>query len=222
MKISKETIKVLQNFASISNNLRIYPGNELATISPQGSIFAKVTVADTFPVDVSIYELNSFLDLISYMENQEVEFGEKSLTISNNGSTFEYRYADPSVIIAPPQGKSIELTNNLYQFNLTTADIEMIRKAIGLTGAEHVTIESKSGQVSLKVGNDKRGLGQSKVLGTAAKDFKALLNVETFLVTADNYTVTLSEKEGKLFLHFLPTTTSTPQYWLALDPKSVA
>ena len=50
MKISKESINILKNFASISNNLRIYPGSELATLSPQQNIFAKAAVPDVFPV----------------------------------------------------------------------------------------------------------------------------------------------------------------------------
>ena len=63
MKISKEAINILKNYATISNNLRIYPGNELATLSPQQSIFARATVPDTFPVEVCVYNLNSLLEL---------------------------------------------------------------------------------------------------------------------------------------------------------------
>mgnify|MGYP003336331136 FL=1 len=216
MKISKETMNVLKNFATISNNLRIYPGNELATISPQQSIFAKATVADTFPTEACIYELNSLLEIISYMENQDIEFGERSLKITNAGSTFEYQYASPDVIMAPPQGKSIELDTH-YEFNLSAADVALIGKAINISAAEHVIFKAEGGKASVYVSNKAKTLTQSKVIGQTDLTFNAILDVNNFKILPDNYTVTVSQKK---FLHFKPTTAAQPEYWLALDPKS--
>jgi len=216
MKISKEAISVLKNYATISNNLRIYPGNELTVLSPQQSIFAKATVPDTFPVDVCIYELNSFLDLLTYMEDQEVEFGEKSLKISNNGSTFEYRYADPSVIIAPPAGKTIEL-DSYYTFTLTNAEIIMLNKAIAISNAEIISLKADGVKAILEVSNKSRNVTWSKTLGETALTFDGILDVQNFRVVPDTYSVTLSKKK---FLHFKSENAQTPQYWLALDPKS--
>lgn len=218
MKISKETINILKNFATISNNLRIYPGNELTTLSPQQNIFAKATVPDTFPVEVCVYNLNSLLELFSYMTEQEVDFGADCLKINSNNSTFEYRYADPSVIIAPPAGKSIELDSH-YEFVLTAADVNLINKAIGITAAEHIVISTNdAGQVILQVGDKANSMKQTKVLGTAPVQFTAKLGVENFRVLPETYTVTLSKKK---FLHFKSENKEVPQYWLALDPASV-
>jgi hypothetical protein len=216
MKISKETINILKNYASISNNLRIFPGNELATLSPQQSIFAKTTVPDTFPVEVCVYNLNSLLDLLSYMGDQEVEFGEKSLIIKNNGSTFEYRYADPSVIIAPPAGKSIDLDNH-FQFKLTADDVNMITKAAAITAAESIVFEAKDGTFKVHVGDKVNSMKQSKVLGQTDLTFTAILATENLRVLPEAYTVTLSKKK---FLHFKSETAQVPEYWLALDPTS--
>lgn len=217
MKISKETIAILQNFATISNNLRIYPGNVLATLSPQTSIFAKATVADTFPVDACIYNLGSLLELFSYMGDQEVEFGEKALTIKSNGYSFEYRYADPTVIIAPPAGKTIELDSH-YQFTLSAEDIKMITKAAGITAAENIIFEAKDGQFSIHVADKAGSMKQSRVMGAADVNFTAVLSTQNLRVLPDTYTVTVSKMK---FLHFKPSTAQTPEYWLALDPKSV-
>jgi hypothetical protein len=217
MKISKEAISVLKNFATISNNLRIYPGNELATLSPQQSIFARATVPDTFPVEVCVYNLNSLLELLSYMGDQEVEFGEKSLIIKNNGSTFEYRYADPSVIIAPPAGKNIDLDNH-YEFTLTAEDVNMINKAAAITAAEAIVFEAKDGVFKVHIGDKANSMKQSKVLGQTELTFNAVLATENLRVLPEAYTVTLSKKK---FLHFKSENKEVPQYWLALDPTSV-
>jgi hypothetical protein len=217
MKISKESINVLKNFATISNNLRIYPGNELATLSPQQSIFAKATVPDIFPVEVCVYNLNSLLELLSYMGDQEVEFGEKSLIIKSNGSTFEYRYADPSVIIAPPAGKSIDLDNH-FEFTLTAEDVNMINKAAAITAAEAIIFEAKDGTFKVHIGDKAASMKQSKVLGQTDLTFNAVLATENLRVLPDAYTVTLSKKK---FLQFKSENKEVPQYWLALDPTSV-
>lgn len=200
MKISKETIAILKNFATISNNLRIYPGNVLSTLSPQTSIFAKATVADNFPVDACIYNLNSLLELFSYMGDQEVDFGDKSLTIKSNGYSFEYRYADPNVIIAPPAGKTIELDNH-FQFTLTADDINAINKAAGITAAENIVFEAKDGNFSINVADKAGSMKQSRVLGSTDLTFTAILSTENLRVLPDTYTVTLSKMK---FLHFSP------------------
>ena len=217
MRISKETINVLKNFASISNNLRIYPGNVLATLSPQTNIFAKCEVPDVFPADASIYNLNSLLELLSMYENQEVEFGTKSLIIKKDNDEFEFTYADPSVIIAPPAGKTIELDTH-YQFALAATDVILINKAAGITGAEQITIVAKDGKAVLTVGDKAASMKHVKSLGATDLTFTAMLDVGLFRVTPEAYTVTLSKMK---FLHFKSEAANVPEYWLALDPKSV-
>jgi hypothetical protein len=217
MRISKETLSVLKNYATISNNLRIYPGNTLSVLSEGQSIFARITVPEMFPVDMSIHDLGSFLSILSYMDNQEIEFGDQSLKISSNGSTIEYRYSDPSTITAPEQGKSIEL-DTYYQFSLTAADVHMISKAIGITGASHIVIEAKDGNVILSITGDGNVITQSKQLGISPLTFSALLNVETFKVLPATYTASISKRK---FINFRPSDEGVPEYFLVLDPKSV-
>ena len=217
MKISKETINVLKNYATISNNLRIYPGNVLTTLSPQQNIFAKCEVTDVFPKEANIYNLNTLLELISVYDDQEIEFGDNSLSISKGSDTFDYTYADPSVMIAPPAGKSIELDNH-FQFKMTSADIIMINKAAGITGAEQINIVAANGKAVLTVGDKAKSMKHTKTLGTTDLVFDVKLDVPNFRVTPEEYTVTLSKKK---FLHFKSETAGVPQYWLALDPKSV-
>ena len=88
MQISKETIDILKNFAGVNSNILIRKGKTLATISTAKNIFAKADVAEDFPEEVAIYDLNSLLALLTLMENQDVEFGDKSLTISKDNCKF--------------------------------------------------------------------------------------------------------------------------------------
>jgi hypothetical protein len=218
MKISTDTIKVLQNFAGINNNVRIRPGNELTTISPQKNIFAKATVAETFPQDFCVYDLNSLLSLLTLMEDQDIDFGDSSLKISKDGGEFEFFYADESVIIAPEAGKNIAVDTH-YTFKMSSTDVQMLNKAAAIVGAKFISVVSKAGKTTLSVGDPKTASSNSykRVLETSDHEFNCRLAVENFKVVPDAYTVTISKKK---FFHFKHDTKPL-QYWLAMEPDSV-
>ena len=62
MKLSKETLSLIKNYASINNNLLFKPGNTLSTIAVSNTIMSSSTVAETFPSEFGIYDVNEFLD----------------------------------------------------------------------------------------------------------------------------------------------------------------
>lgn len=217
MQISKETIDILKNFASINSNILIRKGKTLSTISTAKSIFGRATVAEDFPVEVPIYDLNSLLALLTLMENQNVEFGDKSLTISKDGGKFEYFYSNPSVIVAAPD-KSIELDSH-FQFKLTAEDVQMITKAAAITSAPTISVACKHQQVVLTVGDKKFDTANTykKIIGPGIEDFECHISVENFKVIPDAYSITISKKK---FLH-LKHETKSIEYFIAMEPDSV-
>ena len=219
MKISSDTIKILQNFAGINSNIRIRPGSEISTLGPQKNIFAKATVSESFPKDFCIYDLNSLLSLLTFIPDQDIEFGDKSLKIvGKDGGEFEYFYADESVIIAPEAGKSIPV-DPVYQFKVTTTEIQTINKAAAIVGAKFFSVVSAKGKVTLSVGDPKTAGSNSyrRVLGDCDVDFNCRLAVENFKALAEPYTVTVSKKK---FFHFKHEAIDL-QYWFAMEPDSV-
>jgi hypothetical protein len=216
MQISKETIDILKNFAGVNSNILIRKGKTLATISTAKNIFAKADVAEDFPEEVAVYDLNSLLALLTLMENQDVEFGDKSLTISKDNGKFEYFYSSPSVIVAAPD-KSIEVDNH-YQFKLTAEDVHMIMKAAGITGAPTITISSDGTTVTLTIGDKKNDTANTykKVVGTSEHTFDCHMAVENFKVIPDSYTVTISKKKAFHFKH----ETKSLEYFIAMEPDS--
>ena len=217
MQISNETIQVLKNFATINSNILIRQGKSLATISTAKNIFAKASVAEEFPQEVAIYDLNSLLALLTLMENQNVEFGEKSLTIEKNGGKFEYFYSSPSVIVAAPD-KSIEVDNH-YQFKLSAEEVNMITKAAAITGAPTISVSCKDKQVKLTVGDKKNDTANTYKanIGTSDNDFDCHMAVENFKIVPDAYTVTISKKKVFHFKH----ETKDLEYFIAMEPDSV-
>jgi hypothetical protein len=216
MQISKETIDILKNFAGVNSNILIRKGKTLATISTAKNIFAKADVAEDFPEEVAIYDLNSLLALLTLMENQDVEFGDKSLTISKDNGKFEYFYSSPSVIVAAPD-KSIEVDNH-YQFKLTAEDVNMVMKAAGITGAPTITIASDGTTVTLTIGDKKNDTANTykKVIGSSEHIFDCHMAVENFKIIPNSYTVTISKKKAFHFKH----ETKALEYFIAMEPDS--
>ena len=58
MKLSKETLSVLKNFATINGNILIKSGDRLSTISAQKNVMASTTVKENFDRDFGIYDLS--------------------------------------------------------------------------------------------------------------------------------------------------------------------
>lgn len=217
MQISNETIQLLKNFAAINSNILIRKGKTLSTISTAKNIFAKATVAEDFPVEVPVYDLNSLLALLTLMENQDVEFGEKSLTISKNDGKFEYFYSNASVIVSAPD-KSIEI-DSYFKFNLTAEDINMIIKAANITAAPTISVTSRDGNVVLTVGDKKNDTANTykRVIGTSNDAFECHMSVDNFKVIPDAYEITISKKKLFHFKH----ATKPVEYFIAMEPDSV-
>jgi hypothetical protein len=217
MQISNETIQILKNFAAINSNIMIRKGKTLSTISTAKNIFAKADVVEDFPTEVAVYDLNSLLALLTLMENQNVEFGDKSLNISKDNGKFEYFYSSPTVIVAAPD-KSIEIDNH-YQFKLSSEDVNMIMKAAAITSSPTITISSKGNDVSLTIGDKKNDTANTykKVIGKSEHSFDCHMAVENFKIVPDAYTVTISKKKAFHFQH----ATKAIEYFIAMEPDSV-
>jgi hypothetical protein len=217
MKISNETLSLLKNYAGINTNILFREGSTLATVSPGKNIFARATVSESFPKEFAIYDLNSFLGLLTLMEDQDVTFGEKSIRVTKDGSKFEYFYSDPGTVTAAPD-KDLEI-DPVWSFEMTTDTVNMIFRAASITGAPMISIVSDGNTVELRVG-DPTNLSSNSftktISNTAAPVFDCRLKTENLKVIPDNYTVTLGSKRAMSFVSKGRSLT----YYLAMDPSS--
>ena len=216
MKLSKNTLEVLKNFATINTNILVREGNTLSTISTGKNIFARAELSETFPKEFAVYDLNSLLSLLTVMEDTDVSFEDESLKVSKGNSVFEYFYADPNIIVSAPD-KSIEV-DNFFQFDLSKDDIEMILKAAAITSAPMLSIEGKDGEVIISVADPSTPKSNSfrQVIGQTDKTFDARLAIENFKVIPASYSVTLSQKK----FMYLESSKGDTKYWLALERSS--
>lgn len=198
----------------INSNLLFRQGSDIATISEPKSIFARATVTEQFPREVAIYDLNSLLQLLTFSEGQDIDFGEKSMTIKNDSGTFEYFYCEPNLITAAPT-KRIEV-EEFFSFSLTSKDVQMIIKIAGLLSAPTISLKARNGKVVLKVGDRKNDSANSfnKVIGDTDKEFEVLISSENFKLMPDAYDVKLSVKK------FCEFKSKSVTYMIAMEPDS--
>ena len=104
MKLSDNALAILKNFAGINNSILVKEGNKLRTISVAKNILAEAEIKEEFPRDFAIYDLNQFLNGLSLHQDPDLDFNQDSyLSIKEGKRRVKYFFADPNVIIAPPE-----------------------------------------------------------------------------------------------------------------------
>ena len=198
MKLSKETVGLIKNFAGINSNLLLKSGNKLATISAQKNVMADAVVTETFP-DFGIYDLNEFLGAMSLFEDPELTFNDKWVTIEQGGNSIKYFAADASVLTAPQ--KAITFPDAEIEFNMNANMLSMIQRTASVLRASDVSIVGDGSTMSVVVGDKKNATGNSynSTVGTTEKKFKVNLKVENLKMIPGDYVVSVSSKKISRF-----------------------
>jgi len=198
MKLSKETVGLIKNFAGINSNLLLKSGNKLATISAQKNVMADAVVTETFP-DFGIYDLNEFLGAMSLFEDPELTFNDKWVTIEQGGNSIKYFAAEASVLTAPQ--KAITFPNPEIEFNMSATMLSMIQRTASVLRASDVSIVGDGSTISVVVGDKKNATGNSynSSVGASDKKFKVNLKVENLKMIPGDYAVSVSSKKISRF-----------------------
>mgnify|MGYP003313447023 FL=1 len=155
MKLTDSTLAVLKNFAGINNSILVKKGNQLRTISVAKNILAEAEIPEDFPRDVAIYDLNQFLNGLSLHQDPNLDFTEDShITIKEGRRRVKYFYADPQVIIAPPD-KEINLPTQEVCFQLESTSLEKLVKAAAVYQLPDLSVIGANGEITMVVRDKK-------------------------------------------------------------------
>ncbi len=195
MKICGRTIDILKNFSVINPSIYVRPGNQLATITPLQTIVAKAEVDETFDQEFAIYNLSRFLGTISLFTDPEFEFGENSVTIKAGNQRVNYTYADPSMIVTPPN-KDIKFPDPDVEFDITNDNLQSIQKASAVLQTPEVAFVGEDGTIFVKTLNSKDPTADvfSIAVGETTEDFSVTFKVENLKLIPNDYHVSLTTK----------------------------
>ena len=218
MKLSDKTLSLLKNFSSINESLLFKQGSKLRTMSVMKNILAEATITEEFPRDFGIYDLNQFLNGLSLHRDADLDFQNDSYVFIREGKNHsKYFFADPSVIIAPPD-QTLTLPSVDVAFDLTTTQLEKVLKAAGVYQLPDLSVIGENGVVKLVVRDKKNDTSNvySVVVAETEGEFAFNFKVENIRVVPGTYEVKISKKPLSCFTskdHDL-------RYFIALEPDS--
>jgi|TARA_B100000214_G_C23920932_1_gene606011 hypothetical protein len=218
MKLSDNTLTVLKNFANINNSVLVKKGTNLRTISVAKNILAEARIEEEFPRDFAIYDLNQFLNGLGLHQDPELDFKEETyLNIREGKRRVKYFFADPAVIVSPPE-KEISLPTQDVCFQLDSVTLEKLLKAAAVYQLPDLSAVGGAGVVKLVVRDKKNDTSNefAIVVGETDKDFVFNFKVENIKIIPGAYNVVVSSKLLSKFTN----ESLDLKYFIALEPDS--
>ena len=218
MKLSDNTLTILKNFAGINNSILVKGGSKLRTISVAKNILAEAEITEEFPRDFAIYDLNQFLNGLSLHQDPDLDFKEDSyLSIKEGKRRVKYFFADPNVIISPPE-KDIQLPSQDVCFQLDSTSLEKLVKAAAVYQLPDLSAVGESGIIKLVVRDKKNDTSNeySIIVGETDREFVFNFKVENIKIIPGPYDVVVSSKLLSQFTN----KGNDLNYWIALEPDS--
>jgi hypothetical protein len=218
MKLSDNALAILKNFAGINNSILVKQGNKLRTISVAKNILAEAEIKEDFPRDFAIYDLNQFLNGLSLHQDPDLDFNQDSyLSIKEGKRRVKYFFADPNVIIAPPE-KEITLPSQDVCFQLDSVTLDKLVKAAAVYQLPDMSVIGGNGVIKLVVRDKKNDTSNEYaiVVGETSDDFEFNFKVENIKIIPGAYEVVVSSKLLSQFTN----TQHNLKYYIALEPDS--
>ena len=218
MKLSDNALAILKNFAGINNSILVKQGNKLRTISVAKNILAEAEIKEDFPRDFAIYDLNQFLNGLSLHQDPDLDFNQDSfLSIKEGKRRVKYFFADPNVIIAPPE-KEITLPSQDVCFQLDSVTLDKLTKAAAVYQLPDMSAIGENGVIKLVVRDKKNDTSNEYaiVVGETSDDFEFNFKVENIKIIPGAYEVVVSSKLLSQFTN----TQHNLKYYIALEPDS--
>ena len=218
MKLSDKTLTVLKNFAGINNSILVKQGTQLRTISVAKNILAEAAIDEDFPRDFAVYDLNQFLNGLSLHQDPDLDFSPDSyISIKEGKRRVKYFYADPAVIVSPPE-KEITLPSEDVHFQLDSSALEKLLKAAAVYQLPDLSAVGEAGVVKLVVRDKKNDTSNefAVVVGETDKQFSFNFKVENIKIIPGAYDVVVSSKLLSKFTN----TQHDLKYFIALEPDS--
>jgi len=218
MKLSEKTLNILKNFSSINQSILVKQGNQLRTISVAKNILAEAEIKEDFPRDFAIYDLNQFLNGLSLHQDPEMDFSPDSyVNIREGKRRVKYFYADPNVIISPPE-KAIQLPSQDVCFQLDSVTLEKLLKAAAVYQLPDLCAVGEAGVIKLVVRDKKNdtSIEYAEVVGETDKQFTFNFKIENIKIIPGAYDVIVSSKLLSQFTN----SNHDLKYYIALEPDS--
>ena len=215
--LTKETVDILQNFATINNSIVIKPGNSIGTLSVNKNILAVADVNETFQRQISIYDLGSFISGTRFFDMPKlVTDNDQYLTITDEKNTrkkSKFYYADPDIIVQPPD-KELQLPSIDVEFEISSSDLKDLISSANTYRVPDLCVFGDGETINLCTTDKKNDTSTTHTIevGETDQEFCYCFKVENLRLLVRNYKVSISKSNVAFF------DGGTIRYWIAMEP----
>jgi hypothetical protein len=219
IKLSKTTLAILKNFASLNSNILVTPGNVIKTITPSMTGMAEATVEETFEQEFGIWDLNKFLGVITLFQNPEFEFEKKFVKIhGGNDTVVNYFYSEPRLLTVPT--KNVNMPEANVEAYMSQEMFSELTRASSILQLPNLTFKNKGNDIVAVVCDKNDPTSNSceiKLEGSANDcEFNFNFKIENIRLLAGNYKISFAKNiVGQFENENIPL-----KYWFAMDPSS--
>lgn len=220
VSISNDTLSVLRNFSSINPNVVLKPGQEVKTISEAKNILAVADIAEDFPTEMGIYDLNEFLSVVNLVNDPQLNFGDNHVDVAGGNSKVKYFFSDSSILTTPQ--KDITMPDCEVTVSFTDDTLSQIRKAASALGHSEMSISATDEGVNIKVFDSKDSSANiyniqlANDAGYKEGQFEFVININNLKLLDGDYEVNISSK----LISEWKNTTKPVRYYIALEKNS--
>jgi len=220
VSISNDTLSVLRNFSSINPNVVLKPGQEVKTISEAKNILAVAEIAEDFPTEMGIYDLNEFLSVVNLVNDPQLNFGDNHVDVVGGNSKVKYFFSDSSILTTPQ--KDITMPDCEVTVSFTDDILSQIRKAASALGHSEMSISATDDGVNIKVFDSKDNSANiyniqlANDAGYKEGQFDFVININNLKLVDGDYEVNFSSK----LISEWKNTTKPVRYYIALEKNS--
>jgi hypothetical protein len=220
MKLSSETLTVLQNFASINSNIEFKKGKTLKTISPGKGLLATATLTDEFDEDFCVVDLNQFLVVYNLNKDTEIELKDKDIVFKAGRSKTNYRKTERSNCVLPPE-KDLVLPTVELDITIQEQDLASALKSASVLKSSHIAVETNSDNTLVLLtacdpADDSAHINSIELGDNdTGKEFSFVFSVDNMKMIPGEYKLQASSKGIAQFKN----TKVDIQYFMAMEKK---
>ena len=219
MQLSDTTLDILRNYSAINQNLLIEPGNVIKTVNESRTILSTATIAESFPKQIGIYDLNEFIGAMSLVQNPTLDFKDEYITLSDESGRASVKYFTAAKETLTKQQKTLSMPEADVKFKLDNDTFNKLKKAASTLGHKELSITAKDGVLSLSVVENQNATSNAFSIdmdGEFKQDavFNFILNFENLKLLPGDYDVEIS---SKLVTQF---SMDNLKYWIAVEKTS--
>ena len=216
MKLSSRTLQVLKNFSTINPSLLFRTGSVITTMSPMKTVMARATVKESFPQTYAIFDLSRFIGVLSMFNDPDIKMEQTFLVISENNRVVNYTYADPEMIVTPPD-KPIKFPEDAeISFSMPADVLQSVLKAINILQMSEFSVTGRNNKICVGAVDTKNPTGDTYNIevGTTEHNFSMIFKSENIKLIAGDYDVKITSRglgyfKGDDVDYWIPTESSS-------------